>query len=697
MRRIFGFVCFLALLWGSCAIYWSNLPWANARLVLAIVFFLFGAWALWVSRKPRSKGIFAIGFAGVFIWFLTISPSHYRNWRPEVAVMPRAIVDGDRITFTGVRDFEFQSRHDFVERRETREVLLSDLVGADLLLSFWATGPVGHTFISFIFENSPPLTISIETRPEVGEGFKPIASMFKQLELIYLVGTEEDLIGHRVLHRDEEMYLFRLKATPESIRELFMVYVDRINQLADTPEWYHLLVNSCTINIIRYANAIGRPGGFNIRHLLNGFISGYLYNTGFVDTSLPYDEFRARSNISDAVRNAYGRPGFSDLIRQGVPGISASNLDGNKVIDMHNSRNSLDWAGEYSGVLACSDCAGIETTLTLRSDDTYTLNTRALEREEQSVITQGQIIWADTGNALSLNFRDTNRQFAVNEGRLVLLNQDGSRPDPISEQHILNQSNNAQPQARNISQLLTEHSWTVESAQDQKGDKILPLLPTQENNFVFSFSEGTFGVRGGCNSMRGGYSLQSSMAGGKSGTLVFQPAASTLMGCESDAQEADSLLSAFLAEQLQFVIVPGGQPRVTLTSTDGRVLTLIGTPTPESLYGAPTTIFLEVAPHLVSCKPGATEEVQCLFVRDRIFDAQGLKVETQSPWRPLLSGIEGFNHTEGQRSVVRVKRYQQQGECSRDSEDQCTVLLVLDFIVETESSELVPQVLEQRP
>ena len=40
-------------------------------------------------------------------------------------------------------------------------------------------GPVGHTFLSFIFDNAPPISISIETRPEVGEGFAPIASMFK--------------------------------------------------------------------------------------------------------------------------------------------------------------------------------------------------------------------------------------------------------------------------------------------------------------------------------------------------------------------------------------------------------------------------------------------------------------------------------------------------------------------------------------
>jgi hypothetical protein len=313
-------LCFAVVVWGTLAIFWSNLPWAQARLVLAIIFFIFGAWALWINRTRRARRIFAVVFLGVLAWWLTIAPSHDRNWRPTVAVMPRAIIDGDRVTFTGVRDFEFRSRDDLTPHLIEREVLISDLVGMDLILSFWAQGPVGHTFVSFIFKNAPPLSISIETRPEVGEGFKPIASMFKQLELIYLVGTEQDLIGHRVLHRNEQVFLFRLLIAPESVRKLFMIYIERINELADRPEWYHLLVNSCTINIVRYANAIGRPGGFNIRHLLNGFISGYLYSAGFVDTSLPHDEFRARSDITDAVRAAYGDPDFSNLIRRGLPG-----------------------------------------------------------------------------------------------------------------------------------------------------------------------------------------------------------------------------------------------------------------------------------------------------------------------------------------------------------------------------------------
>jgi hypothetical protein len=294
-------------------------PWAGARMGLAAAFAAFAIWALWFSRQRRMSVLAVVLFCGVVAWYISIRPSHDRNWRPEVAVMPRATIDGDHVHLTGVRDFQYRSRNDFTVGYQERYILLSHLVALDFYVSYFTEGPVGHTFVSFIFDNAPPLSISIETRPEVGEGFAPVASLFKQFELIYVVGDERDIVGVRANHRGEPVYLYRLNTSPDDARRLLMVYLARINELADHPEFYHLLTNSCTINIVRYANAAGRGGGFELRHLLNGLVDGYLYDSGRIDTTLPFDELRRRSLINEAARAADGAPDFSQRIRASLP------------------------------------------------------------------------------------------------------------------------------------------------------------------------------------------------------------------------------------------------------------------------------------------------------------------------------------------------------------------------------------------
>ena len=113
-----------------------------------------------------------------------------------------------------------------------------------------------------------------------------------------------------------------METSPANVRRLFLVYMDRINKFADHAEFYHLLSNSCTINIVRYANLAGRIGRFYIRHLLNGFIDSYIYSAGLVDHTLPFDELRRRSRINEAAVAADDAPDFSQRIRASpiVPG-----------------------------------------------------------------------------------------------------------------------------------------------------------------------------------------------------------------------------------------------------------------------------------------------------------------------------------------------------------------------------------------
>lgn len=313
------FVLALALAWGTLSLYFSDLLPHPLRWIFAFSFAALGIWALWISPRRTTLLIFAAASAVVLALWFGLRPSHDRDWRADVAVMPRAIIDGDRVRITGVRNFQYRQLDDFTPQYENREVELSHLTGIDFYISYWVPGPVAHTFLSFVFDNAPPLSISIEARPEADEGYSPIGSLFKEFELIYVVGSERDLVRVRTNFREEDVFLYRLRTSPEMARKLFLVYLERINELADRPEFYHLLSNSCTINIVRYAGVVGgNPLEFDIRHYLNGWSDRFLYRSGRLDTSLSFERLRKRAFINMLARAADQDPEFSERIRVAV-------------------------------------------------------------------------------------------------------------------------------------------------------------------------------------------------------------------------------------------------------------------------------------------------------------------------------------------------------------------------------------------
>ncbi|AKC85625.1 DUF4105 domain-containing protein [Pseudoxanthomonas suwonensis] len=319
LRWLLGLLLTLPLLWGALAIAWApvELPGASA---LALGFAAFAGWALWFSPRRWPILATALLFAALLAGWSLVRPSHDRPWRPEVAVMPRIAIDGDRVRISGYRNFEYRSRDDFSERWEQRELRLSDLQGVDFIVSYWnPDGPIAHTFLSFDVAGADPVAISIEIRPEVGEGFHPLPGFFRHFELVYVVGDERDIVGVRSNHRDEEVFLYRTRVSAEAARRLFLVYAERINALADAPEFYNVVSNNCTVNIVRYANRIGRVGRWDLRHLLNGWSDRYLYDAGLIDTSMPFAELRARSQVNAAAAAADGDPAFARIIREGRP------------------------------------------------------------------------------------------------------------------------------------------------------------------------------------------------------------------------------------------------------------------------------------------------------------------------------------------------------------------------------------------
>ena len=94
---------------------------------------------------------------------------------------------------------------------------------------------MAHTMVSFEFEGGDTVCFSIETRKEKGEGYSAVKGLFRQFELIYVVADERDVVRLRTNYRrGEDVYLFRLNASPAQARQFFLDYIQRLNSPAGT-------------------------------------------------------------------------------------------------------------------------------------------------------------------------------------------------------------------------------------------------------------------------------------------------------------------------------------------------------------------------------------------------------------------------------------------------------------------------------
>lgn len=96
--------------------------------------------------------------------------------------------------------------------------------------------------------------------------------------------------------------------------------------------------------------------------------------------------------------------------------------------DAHSSRNALDWAGSYSGVLPCADCEGIRTSVTLYQDGRFTRRTTHLGKSPMPSSDEGSFAWDDDGRLVTLRFPDDSEQmYQVGEEQLFHLDKNGKQ------------------------------------------------------------------------------------------------------------------------------------------------------------------------------------------------------------------------------------------------------------------------------
>ena len=251
-----------------------------------------------------------------------LSPSHFRDWVPEQAVLPRAEIKGDQVTVRNVRNCQYYANDVYLVDYYDKTFDMRAVQGVDFIVVPFASMPaLAHTMLSFKVtgDDGKPdyLAVSVEVRKEKNETYSPIQGAAQQYELIYVVADERDVIQYRTNYNSEDVHLYRTTASPEAARMLLSDVLGRVNEIAREPEFYDTITNNCTTNIVRHINRI-RPNRVmaDFRMLLPGYSDEVAYDQGLIERHGTFLQTKQQAYINPLAQRYAGREDFSELIRR---------------------------------------------------------------------------------------------------------------------------------------------------------------------------------------------------------------------------------------------------------------------------------------------------------------------------------------------------------------------------------------------
>lgn len=269
--------------WTATAL-WIHLT-GPARIVAlaALAILALAAPGLRFFRSRRlgwaALAVIALASAG---WYQTITPRQDRDWAPDLAHGVIARVQGDMVTLTDMRDFNWHSRSEADQRWTSRDYDLSKLDGVRMITSSWESPDIAHMMVSFDFTDGRDVVFSVEARREADESYSAFAGLFRQFETILIASTGDDIVRLRTDYRGENVRIFPVNLTPSQRSALFLSYVTLAQRLEQEPEFYNTLTANCTTTVWRQALNIDPDLPLDWRLILSGHLPEYLADLGIL-------------------------------------------------------------------------------------------------------------------------------------------------------------------------------------------------------------------------------------------------------------------------------------------------------------------------------------------------------------------------------------------------------------------------------
>ena len=167
---------------------------------------------------------------------------------------------------------------------------------------------MAHTMLRFGFGDHEHLIVSVEARREKNETYSLISGAFRRFELIYLFGSEDDLLVLRAVHRGTRLYIYPIKADHPFMLSLLKDMASSANALHEKPMFYRSILDNCTTTLVKHFDRLQKDHiGLRRETLFPSLTGQLLYRMGYMDTDLSYEKakehFRADERIRENYRN----------------------------------------------------------------------------------------------------------------------------------------------------------------------------------------------------------------------------------------------------------------------------------------------------------------------------------------------------------------------------------------------------------
>ena len=267
--------------------------------------------------------IFLLTFIFVLVvwlaWWLSQTPSLYRDWNITESVLPEISFSWNTIEIKKLRNFKYSSTENFVQDYYNETYNLDEIESVYYIIEpFSDYDWPAHTMLSFGFEWWKYVSVSAEIRKEKWESFDPFLWLMNQYEMVYIIWDERDLVKLRANYRKDIVRMYPMNATKKQIQDLFSSVIHRADKLTKEPEFYNTFWNTCTTSILRHVNSLrtDKIDSLDMKVFLPSNSDRIAYKLWLINTNLSLEEARKYYEINELSEMFWDSEDYSEKIRK---------------------------------------------------------------------------------------------------------------------------------------------------------------------------------------------------------------------------------------------------------------------------------------------------------------------------------------------------------------------------------------------